>query len=249
MIRPSLDHALAIAALALTGVLPVGEEPRTGGAGSTLTALSASPPAARPSGGAPPRAPETPRDLASPDRESTGGGADPSAGSVPRPVTGGNPRDLGVAPQGDAAMDPDRYFVDAAARDSLELISAAREALAQARRADVRTTAQLLLAEQLEVRRRLELIAHRKGWRLAPDAEGAEPGADGDADRRFVELQGRALARTVERFREHARRGVDPELLTYARATLPALEHELELVRALRRNTSSTAADAAVASP
>jgi putative membrane protein len=135
------------------------------------------------------------------------------------------------------AMD-DMAFVKQAAESARQEISAARNALPQLRKPELKRLAELMVNDHSNANARLTKIAEAKGWPVAvatPSEPPASGTASGDFDARWTAEMINGQERSVALYRAQAQAGEDPELRRYARDTLPTIEHHLEELRSLQK--------------
>jgi len=136
----------------------------------------------------------------------------------------------------------DAAFVRQAIRGGRQEVAAARNAVTHATREDVRSTAQMLMTEHMNMNAELETFAAKKGWEAAepsapPQASGqgadAKPTEGADFDRAYVQSQIRAHERTIALFRQQSTAARDADVRQLATKALPKLEQHLAALRQL----------------
>jgi putative membrane protein len=142
-------------------------------------------------------------------------------------------------PAGDAA------FVRKALEGGRKEVAEAREVLTRTKREDLRSIAQMLMTEHMNMNAQLETLAAKRGWQverpsLPPKvtADGrtsaAPPPDNAELDRAFVETQIEEHERTIEMFRRQSTGASDAELRELAAKSLPRLEQHLAALRKLQ---------------
>jgi putative membrane protein len=157
--------------------------------------------------------------------------ADVAATRQAQPETGAEQR----MPADDAA------FVRQALLDGRREVESSREAMTRTRHEEVRSTAQMLMTEQMTLNAELETLAARKGWSLELPSESSRPASrpategEHDAlDRDYVETQIREHERSLEMFRRQSTSARDADVRELAGSAVPKLEQHLAALRKLR---------------
>lgn len=166
-----------------------------------------------------------------------------------------------TAPEGSATQvldstrgglsEADREFIENAAQAGLAEVEAGRLALERATTTEVKAFAQRMVDEHTKANTKLRDLVRAKGARLPDEPAIALAAklqllriADGaDFDRRYADDFGVEAHRdTIELFDREVAQGKDPQLMAFARDTLPALKQHLEMAQALQRDVQSAAA-------
>jgi putative membrane protein len=130
----------------------------------------------------------------------------------------------------------DATFLRKAMEGGLEEVQRAQAAMRSAQRAEVRNVASMMLEDHRRTNEKLTQLASSKGWDVpstASTAEGdqARMAAGPGFDDNYLEDEIRHHREAISLFRAQASSGSDPELRQFARDTLPALEHHLEMLQ------------------
>jgi putative membrane protein len=157
--------------------------------------------------------------------------ADSQAGALaPADAAGENP--------GGARAVDDPSFVRKATESSRKEIAAARDALPQLKKPELKRIAEMLVNDHGSASQKLARLAETKGWPLPEtQAAGAPPAGDaaGDFDARWTAEMIAGHERSVALYRAQAQGGQDPDLRQYARDTLPTIEHHLQELRSTQK--------------
>jgi putative membrane protein len=130
----------------------------------------------------------------------------------------------------------DATFLRKAMEGGLEEVQRAQAAMRSAQRAEVRNVASMMLEDHRRTNEKLTQLASSKGWDVPSTASSAESdqsriAAGPGFDDNYLEDEIRHHRETISLFRAQASSGSDPELRQFARDTLPALEHHLEMLQ------------------
>ena len=134
----------------------------------------------------------------------------------------------------------DKSFIEKAAKAGMKEVDISRVAVERTSDPRVRAFAEMLVADHSGANDALATIAASKGVHLpAKDVDGAEKwtkksGKDFDED--YVEKMVSAHKEAVELFEKEADKGEDAETKAFARATLPKLQHHLEVAIDLKKS-------------
>jgi len=132
----------------------------------------------------------------------------------------------------------DIAFVKQAAESGRKEIGAARSALPQLKKPELKRIAEMLVNDHSDANARLSKIAESKGWPLpaaAPSEPAATGTASGDFDARWTAEMIAGHERSVALYRAQAQAGEDPDVRRYARETLPTIENHLQQLRSLQK--------------
>jgi putative membrane protein len=141
----------------------------------------------------------------------------------------------------------DRAFVERAAQNGLAEVEGSKVALEKTENARVRGFAQQMVEDHTKTNQELASLAAAKGIDPPTEPSSAQraeirqlSGQRGDDfDMRYVEVLGiQAHQDTINLFHTAATQVQDPELKAFAKKTLPALQHHLEMARDLRAEMS-----------
>jgi putative membrane protein len=135
------------------------------------------------------------------------------------------------------AMD-DISFVRKATESGRKEAAAARDALPQLRKPELKRIAEMLVNDHGNANEKLSEIASAKGWPVpAPQPAAAPPSgtAGGDFDARWTAEMIAGHERSIAMYRAQAQGGQDPDLRKYARDTLPTIEHHLQELRSTQK--------------
>lgn len=135
-----------------------------------------------------------------------------------------------------ALQGQDATFLRKAAASGQMEVAQAQLALDSAKSAQTRSIATMILEDHRRSNEKLAALARSKGWALPPVAEhdaaamkSAAPGDDFDA--RYLRDQIAAHREAISLFRAQVSGGSDPELVAFARETLPTLENHLAMLQ------------------
>jgi predicted outer membrane protein len=126
----------------------------------------------------------------------------------------------------------DNDFVRNAEQAANKEVADARLALKRSRHSDVRAAAQMMERDGLTANRRLSALAVEKGW-PAPSLDAPEELHD-YSDHSFIAHEINAQKDAIVFYKEEAMNGADTDLQTFARETLPILQHSLASLQNLR---------------
>jgi len=132
----------------------------------------------------------------------------------------------------------DVSFVRRASESSRKEVAAARDALPQLKRPELKRIAEMLVQDHTSANAKLSKIAEAKGWPL-PGPQAAAPPPSGtagsDFDDRWTAEMIAGHERSVALYRAQAQGGEDQDVRKYARDTLPTIEHHLEELKKLQK--------------
>lgn len=131
-------------------------------------------------------------------------------------------------------------FVDEASAKGVAEIETSKLALEKSTSTDIKAFAQQMITDHTAANMELAGIARRKNLEVADEAELVNKAKkfvleqrDGESfDEAYAKNQVEAHKNTIELFKKAAV-STDPELATFAKATLPKLEHHLHMARDL----------------
>lgn len=132
----------------------------------------------------------------------------------------------------------DVSFVRRATESGRKEVAAARDALPQLKRPELRRMAEILVQDHTSANAKLSKIAESKGWPLpgpqipAPPPTGT---ASSDFDDRWTAEMIAGHERSVALYRAQAQGGEDQDLRKFARDALPTIEHHLEELKRLQK--------------
>jgi len=133
----------------------------------------------------------------------------------------------------------DKSFIEKAAKAGVAEVDISRVAAERTSSSQVRDFAQMLVADHQRANDALASIAESKAVHLpAKDAEVTEKWTKKDAkdfDEDYIEKMISAHKDAVELFENEANKGEDAETKAFARATLPKLQHHLEMALDLKK--------------
>lgn len=170
-------------------------------------------------------------------------GAASGAATLPSPTvttaSGANEADSKLA-------HADRRFLKEAAHSGLAEIEASKTATGKASNAEVKRFAQQMIDDHTRVAAELETLAKAKDFKLPTEPSlgdkaklkmlGMRDGAS--FDKHYVAGFGvSAHEDAVKLFQQVIREGKDTDIKAFATKTLPALQHHLEMARALKPQT------------
>ncbi|HSC67775.1 MAG TPA: DUF4142 domain-containing protein [Cellvibrio sp.] len=158
---------------------------------------------------------------------------------------------LGMAAQVFAVDEIDADdFVDEASAKGIAEVEAGNLALKKSTSADVKAFAQQMIADHTKANAELARIAKTKKLEVATEAELTNKAKalilkqrDGESfDEAYANNQVTAHKETIELFKEGLHTE-DADINAFAKATLPKLEHHLQMAEALARKTKALNAD------
>jgi predicted outer membrane protein len=126
----------------------------------------------------------------------------------------------------------DNDFVRNAEQAANQEVADARLAFKNSRHSDVRKAAQIMERDGLTANRRLAALAIEKGW-PSPSLDTPENLPE-YSDSRFIDQQIKAQRDAIAFYKAEALNGADTDLQTFARETLPILQHSLASLQNLR---------------
>lgn len=133
----------------------------------------------------------------------------------------------------------DREFVEKAAKAGMEEVDVSRIAAERTTNGDVKSFAQMLVSDHTAANEKLASIATAKAVKMpAQDssASGKWAKKDGkDFDKDYIDKMVSDHKDAVDLFQKEADKGTDPEIQAFARATLPKLQHHLEMAMDLKK--------------
>jgi putative membrane protein len=133
----------------------------------------------------------------------------------------------------------DKSFIEKAAKAGVEEVDISRVAVERTANPQVRAFAQMVVDDHSSANDALAAIAVSKGVKLpARETEETDKwtkksGKDFDED--YIKKMVSAHKEAVELFTKEADKGEDAETQTFARATLPKLQHHLEMALDLKK--------------
>ena len=150
-------------------------------------------------------------------------------------VTVDSPVD-GAAPVGKPV--DDIQFVKQATESGRREVQAAKDALPQLKKPELKQIAEMLVSDHANANAKLSKIAETKGWPVpAPRAATAPPAgtAAADFDAKWTSEMIEGHEKSVALYRAQASGGEDKELRKYANETLPTIERHLAQLRSLQK--------------
>ena len=133
----------------------------------------------------------------------------------------------------------DRDFVEKAAKAGMEEVDVSRIAAERSTNGEVKSFAQMLVSDHTAANQKLTSIATSKSVKLpAEDMGAAGKWSKKDAkgfDKDYIDKMVSDHKDAVDLFQKEADKGTDPELQSFARDTLPKLQHHLEMAMDLQK--------------
>jgi len=135
----------------------------------------------------------------------------------------------------------DVSFFREATENGREEVAAARDALPQLKRPELKHIAEMLVDDHSQATERLTHLAASKGWPIpgpqaaavaAPPPAGT---ASGDFDTRWTAQMIDGHERSLALYRGQAQAGEDKDLRNFARETLPIIERHLAELRSVQK--------------
>lgn len=139
----------------------------------------------------------------------------------------------------------DATFLRKAAESGQMEVEQAQQALSAAKSEETRNAARMILADHRSSNEKLTSLAQRKGWSMPASAEHdtsaqAHSSANGyDFDKSYVRDQIAAHQKAISLFRAQVSGGSDPDLVAFARESLPTLEKHLSMLQASQGSSPS----------
>ena len=152
-----------------------------------------------------------------------------AANAAPQPQQAAKSAGMGV---------DDITFVKKATESGRKEVAAARDALPQLKKPELKRIAEMLVNDHGSANERLARIAEAKGWPVPAPQASAPPAsgtASGDFDTRWTAEMIAGHEQSVALYRAQAQSGEDQDLRKYARETLPTIEHHLEELRSTQK--------------
>ena len=157
---------------------------------------------------------------------------------------------LSSAAVAQAVAEDDAAFMKQAAHNGHAEVVASKLAQQQASSANVKAFAQRMVEDHTKTNAELEQLATSKGVQLPKEPDAVQQakvqalgGLSGAAfDKQYVEQMGvTAHEQTIALFQRGASNARDPQIKAFAAKTLPALQHHLEMARALKSGKAGQA--------
>lgn len=142
----------------------------------------------------------------------------------------------GAAQAGKPVDDVD--FLKRATESGRAEVQAAREALPQLKRAELKRIAEMLASDHSNANTKLQELAQSKGWPIPGPAAPTPPPAgtaSSDFDAKWTAEMIAGHERSVALYRAQTQSGEDKELRKFARDTLPTIEHHLSELKGLQK--------------
>jgi putative membrane protein len=136
----------------------------------------------------------------------------------------------------------DQQFMTEAAQSEHAGLEVAMTALRRASNVQARNVAQALVQDHERLTQELQALAATKAVTLPDDSSGLQSGQvemlqridDAAFDRRYAELLVALQQRAIKLFGQAARQAEDADVRAWAKASLPVLEHHLQMARYLK---------------
>ena len=132
----------------------------------------------------------------------------------------------------------DRRFLEKAAKAGQEEVEISKVALERTTNADVKTFAQMMLDDHGRANEEVAALAQKYNVELPAKGADEDKWRRRDAkdfDRDYVKKMVSDHKDAVELFRKEAKDGTAPDILEFARKTLPKLEHHYERANDLKK--------------
>jgi putative membrane protein len=132
----------------------------------------------------------------------------------------------------------DKHFIEKAAAAGREEVEISQVAAQRSTNADVKSFAQMMVDDHSKANDELMSIAQSRGVVLDDKKNETEKWSKKDAkdfDRDYVKKMVSDHKDVVELFQKEAKDGTDPDLLAFARSTLPKLEKHYEHATDLKK--------------
>jgi putative membrane protein len=137
----------------------------------------------------------------------------------------------------------DAAFLREALEDGRQEVAKAREVMTRTSREDVRSTAQMLMTEHMNMNAAIETLGAKKGWKVAPPSQPPRTPAasgtsgdstrDADLDSAFIRTQIQEHERNIERYRRQSTTARDADVRELAVKAVPRLEQHLAALKKL----------------
>lgn len=180
---------------------------------------------------------------AAPDASTTSAG-----GILLAQATSPSPGSPATAPT--KARNPDRKFVEEAARGGMAEVEAGKLAQKQAAAAPVKAFAEQMVADHTKANDQLAQIAMTKGIEVPTEADrshkrslekmGKLQGAE--FDREYMKTMVADHKKTVSLFEKESKSGKDPELKKFAATLLPDLQKHLQMAQTHEQEVKKSSA-------
>ncbi len=154
---------------------------------------------------------------------------------------------LGFMAASAASARSDADFMKQAAQNGAAEIEASQLALQKARNPEVKAFAEKMVADHTKTSEELKQLAASKNVKLPEgpsmkqkaELKMVSAGDDAKFDERYAKAFGvKAHQETIKLFQEAAAKATDADVKAFAQKTLPALNHHLEMARALEGATA-----------
>jgi putative membrane protein len=161
---------------------------------------------------------------------------EPTGGSSATSSSSATTSPAAARPAPAALQGQDATFLRKAAESGQMEVEQAQLALDSARSAQTRSIAAMILEDHRRSNEKLAALARSKGWSLPPAIErdsAAMKSATSprDIDEHYVRDQIAAHREAISLFRAQVAGGSDPDLVAFARETLPTLENHLAMLQ------------------
>jgi putative membrane protein len=151
----------------------------------------------------------------------------------------------------------DKKFMEQAAQNNMTEIQASKVALEKSSSSAVKEFANMMVTDHTKTGDEMRALATSKGVKVPEDPSAMQKAkiavmgklTGQNFDKQYANIVGvHAHEDTVKLFRKASTNAKDPDVKAFATKTLPALEHHLEMAKALKATTDATKGNTAAMS-
>jgi putative membrane protein len=130
-----------------------------------------------------------------------------------------------------ALSDKDKEFIQAAAKGGMMEVAMGKMGQKQAKSADVKKFATLMVTDHTKANNQLKALAKKKGVTLESAAPKMDKMDDASFDKDYMADMVKDHEKDVAEFEKQAKDGSDADVKAWANKTLPTLKKHLELAK------------------
>jgi putative membrane protein len=130
-----------------------------------------------------------------------------------------------------ALSDKDKEFIQAAAKGGMMEVEMGKMGQKQAKSADVKKFATLMVTDHTKANNQLKALAKKKGVTLEAEAPKMDKMDDASFDKNYMADMVKDHEKDVAEFEKEAKDGSDADVKAWANKTLPTLKKHLELAK------------------
>jgi putative membrane protein len=130
-----------------------------------------------------------------------------------------------------ALSDKDKDFIQAAAKGGMMEVEMGKMGQKQAKSADVKKFATLMVTDHTKANNQLKALAKKKGVTLESEAPKMDKMDDASFDKDYMADMVKDHEKDVAEFEKQAKDGSDADVKAWANKTLPTLKKHLELAK------------------